>query len=451
MVIHIVILIISALIIGFILWKPSSVRVINLIPWKNTRAGKYIGQVLILPIFSILFIGTLIIFSKIAVVSAVKAIELWLGVVFPSIFPFLVASELLNGTSFIQAAGIFFEPIMRPLFNVPGCASYLFTLGITSGYPVGAKATAKMREDRLVSKREGERLLAFCNNSSPLFITGAIATGMLKMPGIGSFLLICHIAASITVGLILRFLDRTKYIRRKPNEKVNIYRKLKKELVPKSNYNISTLLGNAVVDSMSTMLAIGGFIILFSVIINLLSESGILNIISNIIYPFLRSTSLSKDIIVPVLSGFIEITNGLQLICNLENISLTLKLILVSLIVGWGGLSVHFQVLSVNKNSDLSIKLYLFGKFMQSIVAALYTFIGIKITNFLPDTRRAVFYTIHQHNTVTWQQYLLPSCKYLLVILIFLLVLTTLLSAKALLLKLRKTPVKSKRKTKLLL
>jgi len=42
---------------------------------------------------------------------------------------------------------------MRPLFNVPGCGSFAFAMGITSGYPVGAKITASMREEKLLSKQ----------------------------------------------------------------------------------------------------------------------------------------------------------------------------------------------------------------------------------------------------------------------------------------------------------
>ncbi|HHY23295.1 MAG TPA: sporulation integral membrane protein YlbJ [Clostridiaceae bacterium] len=439
---YIIILILLVLLIVFVLWKPSSIRIINLLPRKNAGISKYKGTVLVIPLFGILFIGSLIIFSKTAVTSALKAIELWLGVVFPSIFPFLVASEILNGTSFINAIGIIFEPIMRPLFNVPGCASYLLALGVTSGYPVGAKATSNMRENKRISKRQGERLLAFCNNSSPLFITGAVATGMLKMPGVGPFLLICHIAASVTVGLTFRFLDKTKNTNLKGNTKVSIYKKFTKELLTENNYNIGTLFGNAVVNSMSTILAIGGFIIFFSVTINLLLESGILNITSNIIYYFLRNTKLSKDVITPILSGFIEITTGLQLICSLENISLSLKLILISIVIGWAGLSVHFQVLNVTKNSDLSIKLYLFGKFIQGCIAGLYTYIGIRIINYLPDSYMTVFNTIHESNTVKWQHYFFSSCKYLLIIsislLAIILVSIIILSVKASLQKLHK-------------
>ena len=90
---------------------------------------------LLLPFGCITFILLLIIFSHTAVESASKGINLWLNVVFPSLFPFFVASEILNRTGFIKSVGILLEPIMRPLFNVPGCGSFALAMGVTSGYP----------------------------------------------------------------------------------------------------------------------------------------------------------------------------------------------------------------------------------------------------------------------------------------------------------------------------
>lgn len=90
---------------------------------------------LLLPFGCITFILLLIIFSHTAVESASKGINLWLNIVFPSLFPFFVASEILYRTGFIKSLGILLEPIMRPLFNVPGCGSFALAMGITSGYP----------------------------------------------------------------------------------------------------------------------------------------------------------------------------------------------------------------------------------------------------------------------------------------------------------------------------
>ncbi len=116
-------LIIASFILLVIFYNKKSVRIIHL-------------RSLFLPLMCITFILMLIIFSHTAVESASKGLHLWLNVVFPSLFPFFVASEILNRTGFIKSVGILLEPIMRPLFNVPGCGSFALAMGVTSGYPV---------------------------------------------------------------------------------------------------------------------------------------------------------------------------------------------------------------------------------------------------------------------------------------------------------------------------
>ncbi len=115
-------LIVITAIILVILGTTKSIRTVYL---KNA----------LVPLACIIFIIILILFSKTAVSSALKGINLWLYVVFPSLFPFFVATEILNRTGFVKAFGILLEPIMRPLFNVPGCSSFAVAMGITSGYP----------------------------------------------------------------------------------------------------------------------------------------------------------------------------------------------------------------------------------------------------------------------------------------------------------------------------
>jgi len=384
---------------------------------------------LAVPLCIILFIICLVKYSNTAIASALKAVNLWLDVVLPSIFPFLVASEILNQTGFIKSIGYFFEPVMRPIFNLPGSASYPFVLGLVSGYPIGAKATAGIRRDKLISKSEAERLLAFCNNASPLFITGAVSTAMLKAPFLGPLLLICHIASSVTIGILFGFAARKNMMNRKiktgsysdnynnkyngnGNKKVKYNNNGKKAYSVKT-YAISSLLRNAVVNSMATMLSIGGFIILFSIISGILAESGIFNFIKD---------GNAKHVLTAIVSGFLEITTGLSKVCELQDVSSLFKLVLISIFTGWGGMSVHSQVLNAINDTDLSIKVYLLGKIMQSILAGAYTYIGLKITGFhllMSDLSREASIILHVPGSAAWKQYLITSCKYLLIFLIF--------------------------------
>jgi sporulation integral membrane protein YlbJ len=369
---------------------------------------------LLIPICSILFIILLMIFSKTAISSAKKGIDLWLNIVFPSLFPFFVASYLLNSSGFIRAVGILFEPIMWPLFKIPGCGSFALALGITSGYPMGAVITTGLREQNLITKNEAERLLAFTNNSGPLFIVGSVATGMLKNSILGYYLLGCHIIASLTVGILLGL-----FRRKKTNNKVSkipLMKKFKKELYFsfKPGSDLGILFGDAVKNSLITVLSIGGFIILFSVIINLLIEVGIIQYISLFISALLSPLKVDINIISSVVSGFFEITSGVSMASKSNLILSARQLSAISFIIGWAGLSVHFQVISIVSKTDISIKLYLIGKLLHGIFAAGYTWIGIVVLGFPIDQVKEAFWQHYPSKIINWYPSLIVSCKYLI-------------------------------------
>jgi len=367
-----------------------------------------------LPIICSVFVLLLIIFSNTAVASASRGLNLWLNVVFPSLFPFFVASEILYRTGFIKSLGILLEPIMRPLFNVPGCGSFALAMGITSGYPVGAKLTAKMREEKLLTKTESERLLSFTNNSGPLFIIGAVAVGMFNNPKIGFVLLFCHILACITVGIFFRFYGSRK-TRVKNSDSSNTLKKFKKELANTESVNIGEILGDSIRSSINTILAIGGFIILFSVIINLLLETGIINTAAAFFSLLFPIESISREIISSILSGFFEITKGINMISKLEEISFTQQLSAISLVLGWAGLSVHFQVYSIISKTDISIKPYLFGKLMHGFFSALYVWIFMKLS-IIPDLEsQSVFGYFTYTSDWTCLNYFIKSIKNVLI------------------------------------
>jgi sporulation integral membrane protein YlbJ len=375
---------------------------------------------LLLPLVCILFITGLMLFSGTAVSAASKGIQLWFNVVFPSLFPFFVATEVLNRTSFVKALGVLLEPVMRPLFNVPGCGSFAVAMGITSGYPVGAKITSDMRENKLISKTEGERLLAFTNNSGPLFIVGAVAVGMFNMPKVGIFLLVCHILACLTVGMLFRFYGRKDCAQKqKFSCDRNLLSRCKKELTSGSSISLSNIggvLGDAVRNSCFMMLNIGGFIIFFSVIINLLMDTGFINSVSNTLYFILSAFGIQKDVITSLISGFFELTTGTNLASKAFDTPIHLRLTAASAIIGWAGLSVHSQVLSIVSKTDISIKPYLFGKFLQGVFAAAYTFMGISIAGPVFNVAEPVFSHSDTLSSYNWYHYFLFSCKVLAVI-----------------------------------
>lgn len=361
----------------------------------------------------VLFISCLILFSGTAVDAAKKGLNLCLNIVFPSLFPFFVGSELLYNTGIVKAIGILLEPVMRPLFNIPGCGSFPFAMGITSGYPIGAKLTVEMRQKEQLSKLEAERLIAFSNNSGPLFVIGAVGVGMYNLPRLGYFLLACHIAACITVGLLFRFYGRKNSTALRYN-KYKLFPKFKEELkhcLVASQNNFGNILGNAVKNSVGLILSIGGFIIFFSVLINLLLETGVIDYFSAIISFFLSPLGIHKEIIPSLVSGFFEITTGSNLASKVVNIPFIQQITAGSIIIGWAGLSVHSQVLSIVSSSDISIKPYFFGKFLQGCIAGFYTYIIIKVVGSSFLGNKPAFNSFDYPVAQNWNNYFLTASK----------------------------------------
>ena len=109
----------------------------------------------------------LIVFWEQGYHATMDALKLFFSVVFPSLLPFFILSDVLLSTGMVHYLGVYLEPLMRPLFNVPGVGSFVFSMGLAAGYPMDAVLTAKFRRQGLCTKIEGERLLAFSNSAEP--------------------------------------------------------------------------------------------------------------------------------------------------------------------------------------------------------------------------------------------------------------------------------------------
>ena len=288
-------------------------------------------------------------------------------------FPFFVATELLSHTNFTYYLGKLLNKFMKPFFNVRGEGSFAFIMGIISGYPVGAKIAANFRENNVCSKEECERLLSFTNNSGPLFIIGTVGITMFGNSTIGFLLLITHLLASITVGFIFRFWKYNSYtINGHSNYSINSNNNI-------SLSNLGGIIGNSITSSINTILLIGGFVVLFSVIISILQTSHLIILISNCINPLFNFLHIPTSFSSGFISGILELTNGLNIICNIPEKKLSINIIIASFLLGLGGISILLQVWSTISKTDLSIKPYILGKLLHACISAFYNFFNFNL------------------------------------------------------------------------
>ena len=325
----------------------------------------------ILPLLFLLFTICLLIFSS-SNLPAIKAgLKLWANSVVPSLFPFFVATELLMHTNIINIFGKFLNNYMKPLFNIHGEGAFAFIMGIISGYPVGAKIASNFRKNNICTKAECERLLSFTNNSGPLFIIGTVGILMYQNTTIGILLFIAHLLGCLSVGFIFRFWKKND----KEIMHLNKYNSQKQNV---SFSNLGEILAESITSSISTILLIGGFVVLFSSIISIFKASGILNLVSISIAPIFNSLNIDSSFISGILTGILEITNGIQNISSIACKKLSINLIITSFLLGFGGISVFLQVFSITSKTDLSIKPYVYGKILHGIFSAIYTFLLIQ-------------------------------------------------------------------------
>lgn len=339
--------------------------------------NKSIFKTLFLAASAALLAGALIKFPQQALEASVRGVNMWWEIVFPSLLPFFIISELLISFGVVAFIGVMLEPLMRPLFKVPGVGGFIWAMGMASGFPSGAKLTTRLRQEKQLSKIEAERLISFTNSSNPLFIFGAVSIGFFHNPALGIVLAAAHYIANFFVGLSMRFYGQDN--RRIPEKNRSL---LLKQALRKMHHTrlkekrpFAKILGDSILSSIETLLQIGGFIILFSVINKLLYIINITEYISYIFQYILSLLQLSVDFSLPFISGLFEITLGSQMISSVSNVPLLQQAILTSFILAFNGFSVHAQVASIIAPTDIRFAPYFFARILHGIFASIITII----------------------------------------------------------------------------
>ncbi|PLR87329.1 MULTISPECIES: sporulation integral membrane protein YlbJ [Bacillus] len=321
---------------------------------------------------------SLISFPQESVDASIRGLNMWWEIVFPSLLPFFIVSEMLIGFGVVKFIGVLLEPLMRPLFKVPGVGGFVWAMGMASGYPAGAKLTARLRQEGQLTRIEAERLVSFTNSSNPLFIFGAVSVGFFYHAQLGIILALAHYLGNISVGVIMRFYGKDD---EKGNEQSQHKFSIKTALSAlhrtriNDNRPIGKLLGDAVMSSIQTLLMIGGFIILFSVINKLLYHLQFTSFFAKIIEVILDVLHLPVMLSIPFISGLFEITLGSQMTSQVQEATLMQQTIITSFILAFSGFSVQAQVASILAQTDIRFQPFFFARVIHGILASCFAFL----------------------------------------------------------------------------
>lgn len=332
---------------------------------------------------SALFIaGAIIAYPETSVNASLAGLKMWWNVVFPSLLPFFIVSELLIGFGIVTFIGVLLEPVMRPIFRVPGVGAFVFVMGLLSGFPAGAKITARLYEEKQLTKTEAERLASFTNFSNPLFMFGVVAIGFFENAALGIIFALSHYIGNFSVGIMMRFYkgkeaksDGVSHL--SPRIVTRAFRSMHRERL-KNRRPIGKMLGDAIQSSVTTLLMVGGFIILFSVFNRLLYAMGGTEIIAVLFKHILAWLNMTPQLGSGIVPGLFEITVGAQRISEIHA-PLIEAVVITAFILGFGGFSIQAQVASILAEAKLSAKPFFFGRLFHGVFSAVSAALLFKV------------------------------------------------------------------------
>lgn len=352
---------------------------------QKTKTSEHIWKTF-LGVGTALLIFSMLSFPHEVFNAALRGLHTWLEIVLPSLLPFFVVSELLLGLGMVHFLGVLLEPIMRPLFNLPGSGAFIMAIGFTSGAPIGASFTAELRQKNLCTRLEAEKIIAFTNNASPLFLFVAVAVGMFNDPSLGIVIAGAHYSANLILGILLRFYGRHEVSHIGNSSPHNLlYRAIEamQQTQLSDRRPLGKLMADALSRSISKLSLIGGYIILFSVLITLGKFLGLFQPVTWILNLMMAPLEIHQSTVEALTAGLLEMTIGSKLASECTG-PLTHQIATVSAILGWAGLSIHAQVASMVSETDIRMRVFVFTRLAHGLLAALLSTLFLKVFSLTP-------------------------------------------------------------------
>lgn len=294
-------------------------------------------------IFLSFFFIFLLMFPSLALESSKKGLLLWFDTLLPTLLPFLIVSQLMLKTPLVDCFQKLSGSTFQRLFHCSENGAFCLLCGFLCGYPVGARLISLQMKEGKLSAAEGQYLLSFCNNVSPMFCISFGVMQTLGKTNVFPYLFFIY-GSALLFGIFTR-----------PNFCNNTFEKYKKQT--SSTENIFQLIDVCIIDSFLIMIKLCGYLILFTMI-------------SDALIQFIPS---KLAFITPALTAFLEITGGLSAIKQLSDGFYKTSLCIAALT--FGGLCCIFQTNSVISDTELSLKKYILHKVLITLIALFLYFL----------------------------------------------------------------------------
>ena len=293
-------------------------------------------------IISLFILIELLIRKKIIYTAIIYALNMWVKNLIPTLFPFFIISDILinyNITSYIPKI---IRNICKFLFNINDNMLTILFLSMISGFPSNARNTRTLYDKNIISLEEANHILLFSHFANPIFILSIVGSIFLQNEKVGIILLITHYLSNFMLGIIFRNMIKCN---NKNNNNIVI------------NKNFGSIFITSIKKAIDTILLICGILVIF-----LMLSAIIINICNFNSYNTM------------IIKGLFEITIGIEALGYLS-IKLIYKAVIASMILAFGGISVHMQVISQITDTRINYMYFFIGRMYQMIIAGITTYI----------------------------------------------------------------------------
>ncbi len=273
---------------------------------------------------------------------ASTGLTLWFTKMVPTLLPFMILSGIMIRMNLTERFVGLLHPLLHRIYGTSRNGSYTIIMGFLCGFPMGARIVGELYEQHKLSREESALLLSFCNNIGPIyFLSYVIPTLGIDRPG-RPFLLMYGIP--LLYGFLLMRIR--PWMTRKVSSCENHPEARSLQARQPGSCSLLAAIDASVLSGLTGIARLGGYMVFF-------------NLLTIVFQPFQHVNTN----ILNIYRCLLEITSGID--CSGRSINCAILILLP-----FGGFSCIAQTYSMIRQTDLSLRPYVYHKTVQTAVTA---------------------------------------------------------------------------------
>lgn len=295
---------------------------------------------------------------QVVLASVRSGLLLWYHSVVPTLLPFMLLTGLLLRLRLLEPLLPFLQRCLAPIFGCSGYGVFAILCGFTAGFPMGAKLTRTLLDQKKISHKEACHLIGFVNNPSPAFLLSYVAADQCQHPELGILLIGNVFGSALLYGILSSF--RFRSVRTDPSRSGSV----RAAAIHESPQDCFALIDSCIEDAVSATVRIGVYLIVFSMLVDAAA-----------------SIPLASTPVGLVLFAALELTNGIHLIAH-STLSFQVQLVLIPALAAFGGCSVIAQSIGIASMDHDMLRSYLKSRPGVVMISCLLSFLILLTGNY---------------------------------------------------------------------